>query len=72
MTVPLAFFVAAWTYAFCVNFVPAYRNVADTFSATEIGITNAHAHDAENQIVHGAVDKASSPAHTEQIDSEKK
>lgn len=72
MTVPLAFFVAAWTYAFCVNFVPAYRNVADTFSATEIGITNAHANDAENQIVHGEVDKASSPAHTEQIDSEKK
>ena len=50
MTVPMAFFIAAWTYPFCVNFVPAYRNVADSFSTAEIGITNAHANDPEIQI----------------------
>jgi len=32
------FFVAAWSYALCVNFVPAYRDVADRFSETEIGV----------------------------------
>lgn len=38
MTVPLAFFVAAWSYAFCVNFVPAYRDVADKFAIAEVGM----------------------------------
>ncbi|RDL33793.1 MFS general substrate transporter [Venustampulla echinocandica] len=38
MTVPLAFFVAAWSYALCVNFVPAYRDPADKFTTTSIGI----------------------------------
>ncbi len=38
MTVPLAFFVAAWTYAFCINFVPAYRDVADKFAVAEVGM----------------------------------
>ncbi|KAF2264108.1 MFS general substrate transporter [Lojkania enalia] len=32
MSVPLAFFVVAWTYAIAVNFVPAYRDVADKFT----------------------------------------
>jgi FHS family L-fucose permease-like MFS transporter len=49
MVVPLAFFIAAWSYPLCVNFVPAYRNVADSFSTTEIGIANAHANDPEHQ-----------------------
>ncbi|KAF1979998.1 MFS general substrate transporter [Bimuria novae-zelandiae CBS 107.79] len=40
MTVPLAFFLLAWTYALAVNFVPGYRNVADKFHTTEIGIVN--------------------------------
>lgn len=48
MTVPMAFFIAAWTYPFCVNFVPAYRDVADKFSTTEIGITNVQGNDLEN------------------------
>lgn len=65
MTVPMAFFVAAWSYAFCVNFVPAYRNVADKFSTAEIGITNAHADDAENQAGHSDGDKGVLPEHTE-------
>ena len=37
MIVPLMFFIAAWTYALCVNFVPAYRDPADKFSTTKIG-----------------------------------
>lgn len=46
MVVPLAFFVVAWSYAFCVNFVPAYRDVVDAFSETEVG-TQGHTHDEE-------------------------
>lgn len=47
MVVPLAFFIAAWTYPFAVNFISAYRNVADSFSTTKIGIANPHANDPE-------------------------
>ncbi|KAK3698482.1 hypothetical protein LTR37_016953, partial [Vermiconidia calcicola] len=38
MVVPLCFFIAAYTYALAVNFVPAYRTVADKFSTTKIGV----------------------------------
>ncbi|KAI1506723.1 major facilitator superfamily domain-containing protein [Biscogniauxia marginata] len=38
MVVPLCFFVAAESYAIAVNFVPAYRNPADAFSTTELGL----------------------------------
>lgn len=41
MTVPLAFFIAAWSYAFCVNFVAAYRGPVDSLGAAKIGIQNA-------------------------------
>jgi FHS family L-fucose permease-like MFS transporter len=44
MSVPLAFFVAAWSYAFAVNFVPAYRDVADRFSGAEIGVLERDGH----------------------------
>ncbi|CRK16583.1 hypothetical protein BN1708_002842 [Verticillium longisporum] len=40
MTVPLAFMVAATSYAVAVNFVPRYRDVADAFTATEVGVHN--------------------------------
>lgn len=40
MVVPLVFFVAAWSYALCVNFVPAYRDPADKFTTTDIGLGN--------------------------------
>ncbi|KAI1330608.1 glucose/galactose transporter [Xylariaceae sp. FL0255] len=40
MVVPLSFFVVAWSYALCVNFIPAYRDPADAFSTTEIGTTS--------------------------------
>jgi MFS transporter, FHS family, L-fucose permease len=48
MSVPLAFFVAAWSYALCVNFVPAYRDVADRFSTTEVGLEHAGRDDLES------------------------
>jgi FHS family L-fucose permease-like MFS transporter len=38
MGVPLAFFVAAWSYSLCVNFVPSYRDPADAFATLEIGL----------------------------------
>ncbi|KAK0610134.1 major facilitator superfamily domain-containing protein [Bombardia bombarda] len=38
MLVPLCFFVAAWTYALAVNFWPWYRDTADAFTTTEIGL----------------------------------
>ncbi|KAH8729144.1 major facilitator superfamily domain-containing protein [Phaeosphaeriaceae sp. PMI808] len=74
MVVPLIFFVAAWSYPICVNFVPAYRNVADSFSTTEIGITNIHADDSEHQsgVVGTEHGKEESPARTETVDAEKK
>jgi FHS family L-fucose permease-like MFS transporter len=75
MTVPMAFFIAAWSYAFCVNFVPAYRTVADKFSTAEIGISNAHANDPERQMEHtdgGVLAKEESPAHTEAVDIDRK
>ncbi|KAF4549201.1 Hypothetical protein D9617_23g006160 [Elsinoe fawcettii] len=47
MIVPLMFFVAAWSYAICVNFVPAYRDVADSFHETKIGIEQGVKKDEE-------------------------
>jgi len=41
MSVPLAFFVAAWSYAFCVNFLSAYRTPVDSLGQANIGIENA-------------------------------
>ncbi|KAF1843529.1 MFS general substrate transporter [Cucurbitaria berberidis CBS 394.84] len=77
MTVPLAFFIAAWTYTYCVNFVPAYRDVADKFSTTELGIVNAHANDAENQIGSsegsgGVLAKDEAPARKETVQAAEK
>ena len=40
MAVPLAFFVSAWSYALCVNFVEAYRGPADKFATAGIGLGN--------------------------------
>jgi len=55
MSVPLAFFVAAWTYALCVNFVPSYRDPADKFSTAKIGLAGG-AKDEENLSGEGNVD----------------
>lgn len=40
MIVPCLFFVAAFSYAICVNFVPAYRDVVDAFAETKVGVEN--------------------------------
>jgi FHS family L-fucose permease-like MFS transporter len=48
MSVPLAFFIAAWTYSLCVNFVPAYRDPADKFTTAKIGIEERRQRDEEN------------------------
>jgi FHS family L-fucose permease-like MFS transporter len=47
MSVPLAFFVAAWTYSLCVNFVSAYRDPADKFTTAKIGIETGGKKDEE-------------------------
>ncbi|KAF2684543.1 MFS general substrate transporter [Lentithecium fluviatile CBS 122367] len=54
MVVPLCFFVAAWTYALAVNFVPRYRDVADKFSTAEVGLTG-HTHADEESAASGGV-----------------
>lgn len=38
MVVPMCFLIAALSYAVCVNFVPAYRDIADSFSTTKVGL----------------------------------
>lgn len=48
MVVPMMFFVAAESYAIAVNFVPAYRDVADKFATADIGIRDASAVDEES------------------------
>jgi len=35
MVVPLAFFVAAWSFPFCVNVLPGYKKGIDAFENTE-------------------------------------
>ncbi|KAL9622051.1 MAG: hypothetical protein Q9160_003550 [Pyrenula sp. 1 TL-2023] len=39
MIVPVMFFVVAWTYPICVNFVKTYREAADKIGESEIGVT---------------------------------
>ncbi|KAH6885717.1 major facilitator superfamily domain-containing protein [Thelonectria olida] len=46
MLVPLVFFVAAWSYPICVNFVPSYKKVVDSCLETDIGL-HEHALDEE-------------------------
>jgi len=41
MVVPVMFFIAAWTYALAVNFVPLYRECADKVGESTIGVRNA-------------------------------
>ncbi|ROT37765.1 MFS general substrate transporter [Sodiomyces alkalinus F11] len=42
MVVPLAFFVAAWTYPLAVNFYSRYRSVADAFRAAKVGMRDGN------------------------------
>lgn len=50
MVVPLCFFVAALSYAICVNYVPAYRDPADAFSTTEIGVREHRADEEVGEV----------------------
>lgn len=40
MVVPLCFFVAAWSYCYCVNFVEKYVTVVDALGEAQIGLKN--------------------------------
>lgn len=64
MFVPLIFFVAAWTYPLAVNFVPSYRNVADSFGETsrEVEAQAAGKIDPEAEMIEFAVQKRASKA----------
>lgn len=57
MFVPLIFMAAAWTYAVCVNFIPSYRDVVDSFGEADVGIVHAH-EDEENPAMHSNEEKA--------------
>ncbi len=46
MSVPLGFFIVAWTYPLCVNFVDYYRIPADRLGEATIGVKNS-GHDEE-------------------------
>ena len=70
MVVPLCFFVAAWSYALAINFVPYYRDTADAFSTTEIGITGPHAGADDEEVGElGHGEKSRSVAHQEKADA---
>lgn len=71
MSVPMMFFVAAYSYAICVNFVPAYRDPADKFTTTKIGLQNNDIVDAETGIVSGVLEKekVESPGIIRSLDS---
>lgn len=49
MVVPLMFFVAAWTYALTVNFVPAYRDPADAFATAKVGMADVESGSASGE-----------------------
>ncbi|PHH71652.1 hypothetical protein CDD82_6392 [Ophiocordyceps australis] len=47
MVVPMVFFVAAWSYALCVNFVPAYSRVLDSYNDAPAGLGDKSQDDIE-------------------------
>jgi FHS family L-fucose permease-like MFS transporter len=48
MAVPLGFFLVPLTYAFCVNFVPAYRDVVDRTFDSKVGLQPTLTKDEES------------------------
>lgn len=48
MAVPLGFFLVPLSYAFCVNFVPAYREVIDRTYDSQVGLQSAQGKDEES------------------------
>lgn len=57
MAVPMAFFVAAWTYGLAVNFWPSYRDTADAFTETKTGLNGHHEGVAEDGSLGGEEEK---------------
>ncbi|KJZ73115.1 hypothetical protein HIM_07499 [Hirsutella minnesotensis 3608] len=63
MVVPLCFFVAAWSYAVCVNFVPGYYTVIDSFGqAGEVAHAEADVENPSSGSTEKVVESKSSPA----------
>lgn len=48
MAVPLGFFLVPLSYAICVNFVPAYRDVIDRTSDSKVGLQDSQTKDEES------------------------
>ena len=71
MSVPLAFFIAAWSYALCVNFVPSYRDPADKFSTTKVGLggSTASVEDEESGHRSEVVEKVDEGVDVQHVDS---
>jgi FHS family L-fucose permease-like MFS transporter len=71
MSVPLAFFIAAWSYAVCVNFVPEYRDPADKFSTAKVGIegSTGSVGDEESGSRGGVVEKEREGGVAQHVDS---
>lgn len=65
MVVPLCFFLAAWTYAYAVNFVPNYVTVVDSFGETDVGLRNAdpEAKTAEANLPRKSIEEQAAAAH---------
>jgi FHS family L-fucose permease-like MFS transporter len=54
MIVPVIFFVASWTYAVAVNFVPAYVEAADMVEKRHVGVRDGGS--KENQMENGGAE----------------
>jgi FHS family L-fucose permease-like MFS transporter len=67
----LAFFITAWSYSLCVNFVPAYRDPVDKFSTTKVGLggSTASAEDEESGHRSGVVEKVDEGVDVQHVDS---
>lgn len=50
MVVPLVFFIAAWSYAICVNFVPSYYTVLDSYADADVGLRPSAVDDIEGPV----------------------
>lgn len=68
MSVPLAFFICAWTYALAVNFAPGYRDVVDKFHTTDIGVVNARGDEESGS---GEMAKNEAPVQTSDVNASK-
>jgi MFS transporter, FHS family, L-fucose permease len=71
MSVPLAFFIAAWSYALCVNFVPAYRDPSDKFSTAKVGLegSTGSVEDVESGPRNGVMEKEDEGGEVHHVDS---